>query len=250
MKKLIYIFFLLGFTNLQAQESNIDFFKDKTFNFDHFFVSGVKHIPTYESVDGPADDFISSIRFYQDDSINDDQLFLDIDIDCNFNFTADIKDTYYEMTKYHSLGSLDFCVSVTNLPNYQGIITGNHDRLSMMDPSSEKVYYTIDEDRQGFQLYTESDPTTVLVFTLQENMSASSLNAEVVLSIFYDAVHKEVIVKTPNRVNKITIYSSLGKEITHKERSKIIDVAALTSAIYFVKIDTDKGSYRKQLVIN
>ena len=38
MRKLIYIFFLLGCTNLKAQESNIDFFKGNHFYIDSLTV--------------------------------------------------------------------------------------------------------------------------------------------------------------------------------------------------------------------
>jgi hypothetical protein len=248
MKKLMYICLFLGLTNLQAQETNIDFFKDKEFDFDHFLLDGIKHIPKYESVDGPLEEYVSSIHLDNyDNLLNDSQLYFSLDIGNTFFFTVDIKDGYYEVIS--PVGqTLVLGYVVTNLSNYVGIIIGNYHNEN--NAPSEKVYYTIDENRQGFQLYTESDPTTVLVFIVKESMSAPTFKTKDFTTVYYDALLKKVIVQTPRTVNKLTLYSNLGQEITHIKNSNTLKLAALTTGVYLVKIDTDKGCIRKQIVIN
>lgn len=250
MKKLIHLLIFCGLVNLQAQTNNTDFFKGNSFNFDHFLIDGIKQIPTYSFIDGPRDNYVSSIYFQKDEnSLNEDDLTFSTSTGC-ISYTAQIKNDYFKITE-QGAGTLISCPYITNLPNYEEIITGYYDE-SMIDTSSGKVYYTIDKDRQGFTAYTENQANTQLVYKTQTVASVSKQELEQYLQIIPNPTNKTLSIEALQLIiSKVSIFDTLGRNVLiTNENFTNISVKQLTKGVYFVQVNSNKGNITKQVFIN
>uniref|UniRef100_UPI0035626A7B T9SS type A sorting domain-containing protein n=1 Tax=Seonamhaeicola sp. TaxID=1912245 RepID=UPI0035626A7B len=88
----------------------------------------------------------------------------------------------------------------------------------------------------------------LLCGTLSVESIKGSLNATV--KIYPNPVSNTLYISTNQQIESVAIYTLLGREIVFEYRSNQIDVSSFKSGIYLLKIETDKGSVAKKIIIN
>jgi hypothetical protein len=83
-----------------------------------------------------------------------------------------------------------------------------------------------------------------------ETLGVSQNYIDEIISIYPNPSKNKIYIKTDLNVIDFTLYDAIGKLIINQKTNKVINVEQLTKGIYILKINTDKGLFTKNIIIN
>lgn len=174
-----------------------------------FFYEGVWNNDTMTSYSYNSDNLISQMTFYQWDDTTNEWDFFGTE---TYNYSnGNLQSNQYVDSYFSSLNEYD---------EYQNLI--------------REFYFNMYENSDTYHYYSNS--------TLQ-NESFIKLNSEV--TIFPNPIIDFMTVSAKENINSIAIFNTLGQLVLEKKLNtseEKIDVTALTSGNYFVKINSETSS--------
>lgn len=69
-------------------------------------------------------------------------------------------------------------------------------------------------------------------------------------TIYPNPAQQQIHIKSEAHITKVSLFDALGKEVYLEMTSNIVNVEPLKSGIYILKVETDKGSNSKKIIIN
>jgi hypothetical protein len=141
------------------------------------------------------------------------------------------------------------CISAGNCQD-PGTGTGVYPSLSACDTACPAVTPTWDCDPSTLAC---SDPGTGLgaystLAACQTACTGNAINEEISGLLIYPNPAKNILIIDGNYISA-TIYDVFGKVVLNTDYQKTIDVAALSSGIYFIHINTNNASTVKKITI-
>ena len=113
--------------------------------------------------------------------------------------------------------------------------------ISTIADLKEKVHFTVEGAlRVADKLYIE----------MAKTLSADNLQLESNINIYPNPSSKSINITSLNIINKISIYSTIGKKIieyNYNSKSIKLDIDKLKSGIYLLTVKTDKGIYSSKI---
>ncbi len=89
------------------------------------------------------------------------------------------------------------------------------------------------------------------VVKLSPETLAVSLNSiDPALVIYPNPVKHKIYIKTDLNISNLALYDAIGKQVLSQKTIKVINVDHLETGLYLLKIETDKGSIIKKIIIN
>lgn len=74
-------------------------------------------------------------------------------------------------------------------------------------------------------------------------------NQKVALSIYPNPAKDEVHIQIAETIQNVTIYTTTGQMVKAQKQAETLQVSDLSAGIYFMQIETDKGTYIEKLII-
>jgi len=111
----------------------------------------------------------------------------------------------------------------------------------------EVTHPTQAENGQG--VYSTWNVNSFVNFSNDCSLSASRFN-EIDFQLFPNPTTELFQMKTIEEIKSVTVYSLIGKEVLQFENQNFYDVSALSTGIYFVKMETLNGTGIQKLIKN
>ncbi|MFV9551394.1 T9SS type A sorting domain-containing protein [Algibacter sp. PT7-4] len=129
--------------------------------------------------------------------------------------------------------------------------SGGNNALFLKTPWSNGARFGVVPAAAGDPVQFNGSAPQPLQFHFVSALSAEKFDTS---SIFVsNPVNEQLSIKgLPSNINKVSLYSLLGSEVITKkldaQSSLAIDVSALTSGMYIVKMISDNGSFSKKII--
>ena len=278
MKKFKHIFsFLLCCSMAFGQETepnNIDFFKGNRFVLDSISVAGVIQTPV--SVGATATDVGSEdeLPSYWDGLVNfnigdyhigpyqggceNDPFSTDNCIAVEYGYCQDYiiyddKGTYFITTAaYPNVVLGGPCGGYNNFYDTKIELLYNNYPV-VEDSTPNKIYYTINENRQAYSIYSEAEANRVFYFSIDETMSTPNIGLEAFINISFNANTKSIHIQNDQNttLQKLRLTNILGKKVLEQSTDvNNIDVSALPNGVYVLLIESTKGVLSKKIMMH
>jgi hypothetical protein len=128
-------------------------------------------------------------------------------------------------------------------------------------PSSNTSYSDFSAPTNGYVYYVVEimldNPCTISksLTSIRSNIATNNPNAVALnnietanLSIYPNPAHKEINITCGEKINSIEVVDLLGK-VVYQGKETTIDVSAFAKGNYFVRVQTDKGTITKKVVV-
>ncbi|MDQ0595649.1 ELWxxDGT repeat protein [Chryseobacterium ginsenosidimutans] len=144
-----------------------------------------------------------------------------------------------------SAGTVPLDIFITNNDNQ---LLANENILKMAT-DNEKLFLTIYTKDHGNELYTVTDPLPIYLATNEANVNTK--NPVSAIQVYPNPVSDNFSLKVKDdyKIEAIKIFDASGKQVKNIiYNNDKINVADLSSGIYFLKIKTDKGEYLSKII--
>ncbi|MBR9758399.1 MAG: T9SS type A sorting domain-containing protein [Algicola sp.] len=123
--------------------------------------------------------------------------------------------------------------------------THNYGTVFEFNPQTLTFTKTFDFDSQNGRL-----PVTTTLVVLDRNTLTTNIVEENKIIVYPNPAQQQIHITTDAHITKISLFDALGKEVYLEMTSNTVNVEPLKSGIYILKVETDKGSNSKKIIIN
>jgi len=241
MKKFKHIFSLLLCCSMafgqETEPNNIDFFEGNTFVMDSITVDGVTN-PDIGDKMFPHD----RMFFTRRECYPTPCLYITITEYCNGCFgEAIVTDSFFGLT---SGGGCTLAECDHEGDGYYYVRTS---RLL------GTTYYTINDNRNGYRMWSEANTDHVYYFSIDETMSTPNIGLEAFINISFNPNTKSIQIQNDQNttLQKLSLTNILGKKVLEQSTDvNNIDVSALPNGVYVLLIESTKGVLSKKIMMH
>ena len=123
--------------------------------------------------------------------------------------------------------------------------THNYGTVFEFNPQTLTFTKAFDFDSQNGRL-----PVTTTLVVLDRNTLTTNIVEENKIIVYPNPAQQQIHIKTDAHITKVSLFDALGKEVYLEMTGNTVNVEPLKSGIYILKVETDKGSNSKKIIIN
>jgi len=115
------------------------------------------------------------------------------------------------------------------------------------------TYYTINDDRGGFRMWTEANTDPVYYFSKDKTMDAPNIDLRTLINISFNPNTKSIQIQNDQNttLQKLSLTNILGEKVLEQSTDvNNIDVSALPNGVYVLLIESTKGVLSKKIMMH
>jgi len=258
----------------ETEPNNIDFFKGNRFVLDSISVAGVIQTPVSVGATATSASDNTPQPYYWDGLVNfnigdyhigpyqggceNDPFSTDNCIAVEYGYCQDYiiyddKGTYFITTAaYPNVVLGGPCGGYNNFYDTKIELLYNNYPV-VEDSTPNKIYYTINENRQAYSIYSEAEANRVFYFSIDETMSTPNIGLEAFINISFNANTKSIHIQNDQNttLQKLRLTNILGKKVLEQTTDvNKIEVSALPNGVYVLLIESTKGVLSKKIMMH
>ena len=143
-----------------------------------------------------------------------------------------------------------FCVAIANGQNVLVINLFDNTNVSIPFCNIQKLTFDGDnmllKSKNGVETSYLLDNITSITFL--NEVGIKEVKEIIEVNVFING-YGEIVVESPHRINKLTVFDLTGKEVTTSSQNRM-NVNFLPTGLYVLQVETDKGLVAKKFIKN